>query len=413
MDKEIIQNSRILIVDDQQANIVLLERILQQAGYSQLARVLDSRLVIDGFKTFQPDLILLDLMMPQVDGFSVMTQLRSSISEEVYLPILVITADVTPAAKQRALSVGAKDFLTKPVDMTETVLRVYNLLETRWLYRKERELLERTLRGSIGILSEILSLVNPSAFSRAHRIRRYVQHMAERLRLADRWQYDLAAMLSQVGCVAVPPDVLNKSYRAGATLSATEQDILSSQPHVGYDLLSKIPRLEQIATMVAGQRSAWSDMIDSPELVRVGAHLLKVALDFDELIMRGATSDVALRQMYCSKAYQPDFVGALQHLQTEESRNTTRWIPASQLEAGMIIKEGVHSRTGLLLLSKGQEVTESAIARLKSFASLFGIVEPLCVTVPAVKQPLSSGETRSGFVTSPSEPSQPRSLTWE
>jgi PleD family two-component response regulator len=133
VQKEIILSSRILIVDDEPANVLLLERILQRGGYINLTKTTDPRQVLEFFAVYQPDLILLDLMMPHVNGFSLMTQLRSRIPENTYLPIMVLTADVTPKAKQEALSLGAKDFLTKPFDATEVLLRVYNLLETRWL----------------------------------------------------------------------------------------------------------------------------------------------------------------------------------------------------------------------------------------------------------------------------------------
>jgi len=135
-NKEVILNSRILILDDKEANVLLLERILQQAGYQHYESLTDSRQIIDRFRLFQPDLVLLDLMMPHVDGFSVMNQLRGWIPDGEYLPILVITADTSRTAKQKALMLGAKDFLTKPVDNAEASARVYNLLETRWLYRE-------------------------------------------------------------------------------------------------------------------------------------------------------------------------------------------------------------------------------------------------------------------------------------
>jgi CheY-like chemotaxis protein len=131
VQKEIIQKSRILIVDDQPANVLLLERVLQQGGYTNLNKANNPRQVLEFFTLYQPDLILLDLMMPHVDGYALLTQLRSRIPDNHYLPILVLTADVSPKAKQRALSLGAKDFLTKPFDAIEVLLRIYNLLETR------------------------------------------------------------------------------------------------------------------------------------------------------------------------------------------------------------------------------------------------------------------------------------------
>jgi len=151
IQKEIIRRSRILIVDDQPANVLLLERILQTGGYTNLSQTTDPRQVLEFFTVYKPDLILLDLMMPNVDGYSLLTQLRSRIPDNHYLPILVLTADVTPKAKQQALTLGAKDFLTKPLDATEVLLRVYNLLETRWLslqLQEQVKTLEEKAQGS-------------------------------------------------------------------------------------------------------------------------------------------------------------------------------------------------------------------------------------------------------------------------
>lgn len=124
---------KILIVDDESANVTLLERMLSRAGYGRLFSTTDSRKVVTLFQQHQPDLVLLDLLMPYLDGFEVMDLLRPLIGQS-YLPILVLTADVTPQAMRRALSSGARDFLTKPFDQTELLLRVRNLLETRYLY---------------------------------------------------------------------------------------------------------------------------------------------------------------------------------------------------------------------------------------------------------------------------------------
>jgi putative two-component system response regulator len=134
MDKEIIRNSRILIVDDEAENVLLLEGILRQGGYNYWNSVTDSRKALTVFANFQPDLVALDLRMPHVDGISLLKQIRSRVAEGDYLPVLILTADASRKAKQNALSLGAKDFLTKPLDVSEVLARVYNLLETRWLH---------------------------------------------------------------------------------------------------------------------------------------------------------------------------------------------------------------------------------------------------------------------------------------
>jgi putative two-component system response regulator len=136
IDRKLLADSRILIVDDNAANVTLLERVLQMAGYRNYTAVTDSREVLERFRAWHPDLILLDLMMPHMDGYAVLRQLGGWVPDRVYLPILVITADTTPTARKRAMELGAKDFLTKPIDTLEATLRINNLLTTRWLYNQ-------------------------------------------------------------------------------------------------------------------------------------------------------------------------------------------------------------------------------------------------------------------------------------
>jgi response regulator RpfG family c-di-GMP phosphodiesterase len=134
-----LKNARLLIVDDQEANLLVLEGMLEREGYTALKSLTDSRQVLAAFDEFQPDLILLDLHMPHLDGFAVMRQLKGRLPPDEYLPILVLTADVTPGVKLRALADGARDFLTKPLDVAETTLRVRNLLETRYLHQQQQQ----------------------------------------------------------------------------------------------------------------------------------------------------------------------------------------------------------------------------------------------------------------------------------
>jgi len=126
--------ARILIVDDEPANVRLLERLLQQAGYRYVTNTTDSRRVLELYREARPDLILLDLMMPHLDGVAVLAQLRAEIPQTAYVPVLVLTADATLDARRKALAAGAHDFLTKPFEQFEVLLRIGNLLATRRLY---------------------------------------------------------------------------------------------------------------------------------------------------------------------------------------------------------------------------------------------------------------------------------------
>lgn len=135
MLEETFSNAKILIIDDEAANVRLLERILHRNGYTRLWSITDSREAIQRFKEVDPDLILLDLLMPFIDGYQILEQLGEIAPPNQYLPILVLTADITPQSKQRALALGARDFLTKPLNAAEIVQRMRNLLEIRFLQR--------------------------------------------------------------------------------------------------------------------------------------------------------------------------------------------------------------------------------------------------------------------------------------
>jgi len=137
-----ILHGKILIVDDQKANVLLLEQMLRGAGYDSITSTLDSGKVFELHLVNRYDLILLDLQMPGLDGFQVMENLKE-LEQGGYLPVLVITAQ--PAHKLRALKAGARDFVSKPFDLAEVLLRVHNLLEVRLLHQETRRLYERVV----------------------------------------------------------------------------------------------------------------------------------------------------------------------------------------------------------------------------------------------------------------------------
>jgi putative two-component system response regulator len=132
--------AKILIIDDEETYIRALEWALRQAKFSNFRSLTDSTRARDEFNRFQPDLVVLDLHMPKVDGFAVLKQLRESEPAGEFLPVLVLTGDNTSEIRRQALKAGATDFLGKPIDHTEVTLRIKNLLQTRILHRQAREI---------------------------------------------------------------------------------------------------------------------------------------------------------------------------------------------------------------------------------------------------------------------------------
>ncbi len=160
MLRSTIGKAKILIVDDEQANVRLLERILELIGATRIESTTDSRQAMALFLDFRPDLVLLDLHMPNVTGFDIMEQIKALTPSENPVPVLVLTADVTTKTKHRALAAGAKDFLTKPIDQSEVLLRIRNLLENRFLHiqlQNQNILLEEQVRERTSQLEDTLS----------------------------------------------------------------------------------------------------------------------------------------------------------------------------------------------------------------------------------------------------------------
>ncbi len=159
--KEDLKDAKILIIDDTLANIEVLENLLMMKGYTNVKSISDSTQALATIREFKPELILLDLMMPQVSGFDIMEALKKEITPFTLMRILVLTADITPESKKKALSGGASDFLTKPFDLTEVDLRIRNLLYTVYLMAQltnqnailEEKVKERTIELEKNIAS--------------------------------------------------------------------------------------------------------------------------------------------------------------------------------------------------------------------------------------------------------------------
>jgi PleD family two-component response regulator len=133
ISEPLLHRMKILVVDDDRVAVGLLEQLFHRHGYNRVMGITDSTSAVETCMAFDPDLLLLDLMMPEVDGFAILEALRSDPSED-FLPIVVLTADTTEESKARALEAGATDFLVKPVSQAEALLRIRNLLEMRRLY---------------------------------------------------------------------------------------------------------------------------------------------------------------------------------------------------------------------------------------------------------------------------------------
>jgi hypothetical protein len=210
--------------------------------------------------------------------------------------------------------------------------------------------------------------------------------MSAELRLADRWQFEVAALLSQIGCITMEPGTLDRIY-TGEELSDEEKKMFAAHPAAGGELLAHIPRLEAVAHMIAAQNlpSGRQPPVSMPrETAEVGARLLRAAVDYDRLITRNSSHPEALAKMrQRPQEYDPACLAALATFVPPEGRMELRVLKSAELRPRMVVDQDVRAKNGLLLLAKGQEVTPSVLGRLKAFAARTGIAEPVRVLVAA------------------------------
>ena len=374
---------RVLVVDDEAYVREVISRSLEANGYS-CAQADNGLLAWQMLQKEDYALVVSDIMMPGLSGIELLEKVRERFDD---VAVLLVTAVDDRETAVRAVRSGAYGYIVKPFSEDEICIGVAAALERRRLITAERELLEKTLQGSIKVLTEILSLVRPLAFSRASRLERYVNHIVTRLCLPDAWQFTLAAMLSQIGMVILSPDSLEKVY-AGQPLSEGEKQMLATHPSVARGLLSNIPRMEIVGEMIEEQYQPFSAINgDDPrkwDRVILGAQILKVAGDFDELVSKGAPPARAislLRRRPDEDA--PALVEALEGLEAESDPVTVRAVKLLDIRIGMITAEEVRAKNGLLLVSTQQQVTLPVLERLRNFARQVGVVEPIRMFVPS------------------------------
>lgn len=335
-------------------------------------------------------LVVSDLRMPVMDGIEFLANVRKLYPDTVRM-VLSGHADLQTAIK--AVNEGnVFRFLTKPCHpdtlshVLTTGIKQYRLINA------EKELLEKTLKGSIKVMTELLSMANPEAFGRSSRIKRYVAAAASFLGIKDTWRLETAAMLSQVGFVILPQETLDKLYR-GEELKGQEQQLFDTHPVITADLLRNIPRLEEVARVIEYQEKHF-DGSGKPEDgvkgedIPLGSRILKVVLDADMLNAGGTSKKEALARMKTREGwYDPKVLRALEMALGVKQRYEVINVGVADLKGGMILGEDVTTEQGKLLISKGQEVSQPLIERLKNVAEITRVKEPIRVFVPLAGAP--------------------------
>lgn len=327
--------------------------------------------------------VVSDLRMPGMDGVDFLSKVRER-SPDTTRILLTGGADLQAAVA--AVNDGEIfRFLTKPCPPDKLTRAVQMGVEQHRLVTAERELLERTLHGSVKMLVEVLALASPEAFGHASRVKQRAGALAAELGAPERWRMEMAAMLSAVAYVAVPRDTLER-VQSGETLSSAEQSMIDRLPLVAENLLADIPRLEEVREIVRGQA-------EPAELAPVGSQILRAVLDLDLLESKGCEAEEALEVMNGREGvYAPRVLTALGALPGNGAADETRSVSIQGLAEGMVLLESVESSDGRMLVARGQEVSVGILERLRNFSSNMEVKEPVKVLIRStVPEPVAVG----------------------
>jgi len=322
---------KILLVDDEPAVL--------QAYWRTLAKKFELDTAVGGREGLAVmarngpyAVVVSDMRMPSMDGVQFLSRV-SEVAPDTVRVMLTGHADLESAIQ--AVNEGRIfRFLTKPCETDVLQKTLTACLVQYRLVTAEKELLEHTLTGSIKVLIDMLSLANPTAFSRTIRIRRYVQHLVAELRLDAPWQYEIAGMLSQLGCITLPPEIVEAAY-CGKQLSQEQQTAFDMHPSVARNLLENIPRLGCVAWMAGQQRfgAALPNGKVTPSM-RIGADILRLAIAYDDLKIRGHGHVEALRMLQCDPQFDSKLVLALSSLSSETSNAELKVVQVPERRPG-------------------------------------------------------------------------------
>ncbi len=379
-------SEKVLFVDDDANILAACQRQLRK--HYMVDTALGGELGLEKIKTQGPyAVVVADMRMPGMNGVQFLSKVKEYSPQSVRM---MLTGNTDQQTAIDAVNEGnIFRFLNKPCP-PDVMIRVVNAgIEQYRLIMAEKELLEKTLGGIVKVLTDVLTLVNPAAFGRASRVRNIARELSEHLHVDKIWQMEIAVMLSQLGYVAIPKEILLKLYN-GINLSEKELQIFESYPQIGYELIAKIPRLESVATIIAYQEKHF-DGSGIPQDAKHGeeipleSRIMKLTLDFESFISSGFSENDALEIIHMREGwYDPSIVKLLGTIVSRNMKKETRTVRINELASGMILNENINDAiSGETIISCGYEVTQSMCMHLRNLAMVDKIHDQVRVIIPS------------------------------
>ncbi len=326
--------------------------------------------------------VVSDMRMPGMSGAEFLQKARGVAPGTVRI-LLTGYSDTQDAAA--AVNDGnIFRYLNKPCGKEDLSEALTLGLERYRMQMAERELLEGTLLGCIRALAEVLSAVNPEAFERSNRVSACVRHLLARMTVSVPWQVEAAAMLSQLGCLALPPELLRTAH-LGKDLAPAEQARFDAHPAHASEMVAHIPRMDAVGRILERQiYRPQTDGGEDTEQVQLAGEMLRLAVAYDTLWLRGlphATIVFELRQAL--HTFPTSLLNAVETMKPVERQQKPAWLPVSRLVVDMVINEDVRNGKGALLVGAGQPITRPMLMKLREYVENRTITDEIGVLVIA------------------------------
>lgn len=382
-------NEKILFVDDDPRLLSACERNLRRQFRLETAEGGEQALrMIAGSGPFA--VVVADRQMPGMDGLQLLSQVRERAPDTVRI-MLTGNADLEAAIK--VVNEGnIFRFLTKPCPQEVLGKAVEDALTQYRLVVAEKELLNKTLSGSIKLLTDILSMIDSQSFGRAQMMREIITNVTRKFHAQNDWEIHLAAMLAPIGYVTIPPETLLRA-RNGGPLTKVEEQMVDNVPEIAARLLANMPRLEGVARIVKFQHKLYNGQGFPRDSVRgdeipLGSRLLKILNDMSQLQAGGMSQTKALDEMQLRQGwYDPSLLDAVRAYygitaSALETQRPSISVALLDLAPGMALRSDIETRDGTLVLAAGHFLSEMTLEKLQNFQRIFGIKEPIFVEAP-------------------------------
>lgn len=376
----------ILLVDDEPNILTAFKRQLRAVPDFHIETAPSGQAALELMASHSPFAVIVsDMRMPGMDGVALLREVQKKHENTVRIMLTGVT-DQTTAID--AVNEGhIFRFLNKPCSVDVLSRSISDGVKQYKLITAEKELLQHTLSGSVRMLTDLLSMIDPAGFGHAVSLREPIREMAHALGLASSWDIELAAMLSQIGRVIIPSTIAAK-VQQNQHLMPEEQEILQQVPEAGHKLLSNIPRLEKVAQIVLNQcrrfdGSGYPANGLSGDKIPLGARMITLLRDYEALRGKSANPLAELRKH--ASWYDPALMQLLENIASGRGGVSAQPVVEvyelhlKDLVAGQKLLADVETRDGTLLIANGTVLTEMAINRLANYAKLVGIKEPVKV----------------------------------